>query len=227
MKMKNLKTLTGIFALTSLLQIQAQFDFSTGPEAYLEVTQAYETVEVHCVPNPISDMVINWDLIEIDPGLPAGWSYTICDQICYPFFVNHGNEISYTTGQFTNGQEYKLKLGVSVNGIEGSGFIKYYIYDYNNPSYGDTVIFHLNYQLSGIEDQINSMNEINYSISNGVVSISSEFPKEQMIELFSMDGTCVFQSKFQSQIKIDQSIPAGIYYLSINQSKACKLVIFN
>lgn len=225
--MKKLKTLTSIFALTSFLQIQAQFDFSTGPEAYLEITQAYETIEVHCVPNPISDMVINWELIEMDPDLPAGWSYTICDQICYSFFADQGNEISYTASQFTNGQEYKLKLGVSVNGIEGAGYVKYFVYDFNNPTYGDTVTFHLNYQLNGLEDQINSMNEIHFSATEGKIDISSASMKEQTIELLTLDGTRIFQTKFQHQITIDQSLPSGIYFLIINQSKAYKLVIFN
>lgn len=225
--MRNLKTLTSVFVLTSLLQVQAQFDFSTGPEAYLDITQAYETVEVHCVPNPIDDMVINWDLIEMDPSLPAGWNYTICDQICYPSFVNHGNEISYTASQFTSGQEYKLKLGVSVNGIEGAGYVKYFVFDVNNPTYGDTVTFHLNYQLNGLEDQINTTNEIYFSASNGKIDISSVSVKEQTIELLTLDGTRIFQTKFQNQISIDQSFPSGIYYLIVNQSKAHKLVIFN
>jgi hypothetical protein len=225
--MKSLKTLTSVFALTSLLQVQAQFDFSTGSEAYLEITQAYETVEVHCVPNPIDDMIINWDLIEMDPDLPAGWSYTICDQICYPFFTNHGNEISYTASQFTSGQEYKLKLGVSVNGIEGSGYVKYLIYDFNNPTYRDTVTFHLNYQLNGLEDHSKAKNKITYSISSGKLNIVSESIKEQEIEILSMDGTRIFQTKFQNQISIDQSFPTGIYYLIVNQSEVHKLVIFN
>lgn len=225
--MKNLKTLTSVLAFTSLLHIHAQFDFSTGPTAYLEITQDYETVEVHCIPNPIDDMVINWDLIDMDPNLPTGWEYTICDQICYPFFADYGNEISYTASQFTSGQEYKLKLGVSVNGIEGAGYVKYFVYDFNNPAYGDTVTFHLNYQLNGLEEYSNSTNSIHFLTADGKIDISSTSMNEQMIELLSLDGTCIFQTKFQHQITIDQSFPSGIYYLIVNQSKTHKLVIFN
>ena len=144
---QTMRKLLTVFAMMTVGQLYAQFDFSTGKEITMNITTPYQMGEVHCVPNPLRDININWELLEMDPNLPSGWNYTICDQICYPFFPSHGNALTYTVDQFNNGEFYELRLGVTTSGINGSGFVKYYIFDANDPSYGDTVVFHLNYQI--------------------------------------------------------------------------------
>lgn len=220
------KIIIGI-ALLSFFRANAQFDFSTGKDVYLEITEAYQTAEIHCVPNPVGAMSINWDLIESDPNLPSGWTYTICDQICYPFFSDHGSPVDFTASQFNSGQSYKLKLGVTTNEIEGSGFFKYFIYDINNPSYGDTVTFNLNYQSNGLNENTFSENDVQYSVSNNVLTLSSNNSKEHEIELISTNGIRILNTHFESNTIIDQPFPAGVYYLIIDREITHKIVFFN
>lgn len=211
----------------SIFNLKAQFEFSTGKEVSLEITAPYETVDVHCIPNPICNMSINWDLIEIDPNLPSGWNYTICDQICYPFFPNHGTPVDFTADQFTNGEFYKLKLGVTTNGIEGSGFVKYVIYNFNNPTYRDTVIFHLNYQSNGLTETSFKVNEVSYLLLNNSISLSSNSGNKHSVELVSTNGTSILKTEFEFNTLIDEPILAGVYYLIIDQTTTHKIVFFN
>lgn len=216
--MKKLRNIVCIiFSVTSIVQLNAQFNFSTGNEVSFEITQTYETIEVRCVPNPISDMLITWDLIEVDPSIPSVWDFTICDQICYPFFPNHGTPINYTASQFLSGEDYHLKLGVSVNGVEGSGYVKYYIYDGINPSYGDTVIYHLNYQISGLEEKNEHSNNIIWSLSEGKMILFSKTDQETHFTLYQSDGTLICRSKFLGQTTIDRALLPGIYFLNIDE----------
>lgn len=206
-----------IFSLVSIVSVKAQFDFSTGNEVSLDITQTYETIEVHCVPNPISDLSINWELIEIDPAIPSGWNFTICDQICYPFFPNHGTPINYTASQFISGEDYHLKLGVSVNGIEGSGYVKYYIHDAINTSYGDTVIYHLNYQINGLEEEGKQSKIVTWSLSDGKMNLFSKSDQKIQFTLYQSDGTLVCRSQFQEQTIINRALLPGIYFLNVDE----------
>lgn len=136
--------------LISFVATKAQVTYSIMPAKSLTVTAPSGSVTIFDIYQKnigASKIVLKWQRISIN--LPVGWQYSMCDLgTCYSGIPTGPNTMDTVA---VNGQGF-LGLNIDPSGVAGSGVIKVYVYQNGFQGSGDTLTWHINATIAGIEE---------------------------------------------------------------------------
>jgi hypothetical protein len=92
--------------------------------------------------NSPNSITLGWYVIENSLPLPECWTYIICDmKQCFNGIPQDGSD---NMGSLTSGNSVELfDLGINTNGYTGNGILKLYVYNMDDNTHGDTVVFNI------------------------------------------------------------------------------------
>lgn len=210
-----------LFTLTGLLtfSLNAQ-NFTFNPSQHIdeEIQEAnYSVHGISLMTSDLSSIHFEWSLIE--NTLPEGWSYSLCDLGgCYVGVPNGGVMDDITEEEALAGVTGFLKLNITASTFYGEGDISFYVFEYGNPSFGDTVSMHISWTNSSSGIAENGLNNVNLYPNPVLKSLNfTNLSEVDKIQIISLNGEILIDLSPQSiSEKIDVSkISEGIYLAKI------------
>ena len=179
-------TLSVLLALASVFTLAQNYTFSPSDTINVYADCNYYSVfEIDFINQTNAPLSLNWT--RISNTLPVCWDISLCDwSKCYAGIPTGGmlpaDIPAYDKGFF--------KLDINPLDYAGTGIVKLFLYDINNPTVGDTVIFTINSCSAGnictvgISDNANTENLI----------IVSPNPANDFINIEINDASSAFTS---------------------------------
>lgn len=206
--MKHLFTLA--LALFCSVGLMAQFSIESpdyAGEVPVDISFTDHTVYIT---NELTDsLYLGWKMVE--NTCPEEWTYVLCDYgFCYD-----GLPPSGTMQPVPEGENAFLKLSVFANGVEGSGYIRFWVYESDNQADYQVITFWLNMPV-GLDDIEQQAIQIWPNPASETVQCT--LLEESNLSIRSMNGQLVksLGHAFPGTQTIDiADLPEGMYLLEV------------
>jgi hypothetical protein len=138
MMKRSLVVLASVFAFVGVSHAQG-FELENGKAEHTFYPDATQPVDcaIHFKNLKKSAMVFAYEKVSID--YPTAWDVSFCDnRNCYATFLNND-----TMAKVAPNAEASLKITVFPNGKADTAIVKYAVWDYDNPTDRDTIIWNI------------------------------------------------------------------------------------
>lgn len=183
----------------------------------------YTNFNIDMVNQTSDTMTLAWDLVS--NTLHGDWDYSLCDYTaCYTVLPASGvMSPNYSSNSF-------LKLTLNPMYTKAAGTLKFWVYDYNNPSSGDSVTFHVSSINVGLEEGLTSKIALYPNPAADYIHVNADV---KALEFFDASGVLVLASEVMADNqKISTSeLSAGLYMVKLTlldgSTELTKVVIEN
>lgn len=215
--------LAGLIILLSANIVYTQtYSLSPG-DSVVETVPFNDLYHFNILQNNLTDHFINFSWSKISSSVPAGWQAFLCDNgFCFDDLPDSGSMDTVFTGDVG-----LMSIGINAFDIEGVATIQYAVWDQLIPEDMDTLTWIITAQPFSLISQ-NNMQNISLYPNPANASLYVETSQEISFawEITDLMGGIIMNgnSVKSSAIISTQSIPVGVYFISVSLQGNNKLV---
>ncbi len=167
----------------------------------------YSNFNIDMVNQTTDTMTLAWDLLV--NTLDANWDYSLCDYTaCYTVLPTSGvMSPNYSSNSF-------LKLTLNPLNTRAAGELKFWVYDVNNPSSGDTVLFSVSSLTVGLFENHGSELLVYPNPASSFLNLGKQV---SAVEIFDLAGQMVLSTSATSandRVEV-HTLNSGVYMVNL------------
>jgi len=223
------KIIMGALILGSASMLNAQaYSFEGGKnQSFYPKATGYMDCAIHIKNDGAENLNLKYKKVSVD--FPTTWDFSFCDNVnCITFFADSGTMAAIAPGN----NESSMKVTVYPNGIADTAVVKYAIWNVNEPSKIDTLVFNINVRWGVSVEKISQSVSLFPNPTKGSFQISAKSEISE-VEVFDIMGkkvnTSVVFAKNNATILAGQ-LSAGSYLVKVatsNGSAISRIVVQN
>lgn len=178
--------------------------------------EAYNIFQVDLLNNSADSLYLSWRLVE--NTLPESWSITLCDNVaCYG-----GLPTTADMDPFAAGDSAFIKLDINPGLVEGSGLIRFRIYEFGSQADYETLTFHISTYPTYTFSPLPLETKLWPNPANTTLHVGNSATAPMQLSIFDQQGRLCDRSLIpaNTDAAIDvRHLPEGLYE-AVGQSAA-------